>query len=147
MPLIRLDVPASLPADSWRTAADVIYEALHSELGVPENDRFAVVSSHEPAGLQVDPAYLGIARSEDTVIVHVTLSAGRDVSLKRTFYAAVASGLEDHLGIRRAGVIISWSRSRRTTVPSATGAQCAPGSMSARRLRLNAGWRRPVPCR
>jgi 4-oxalocrotonate tautomerase len=149
MPLIRLDVPASLPAGSWRTAVDVIYEALRSELGVPENDRFAVVSSREPAGLQVDPAYLGIARSEDAVIVQVTLNAGRDVSLKRAFYAAVAGrpggppgnparGRHHQPGRGRAGQLVLRQRG---------GAVRAPRSMSARPLRLNAGWRRPFPCR
>jgi hypothetical protein len=41
MPLIRLDVPVSLPAESWPKAVDVIYEALRSAFGVPENDRGA----------------------------------------------------------------------------------------------------------
>jgi len=107
MPLIRVDVPTSLPAESWATAVDVIYEALLSEFGVPENDRFAVVGSHDAVGLQIDPAYLGIARSEHAVIIQVTLNAGRDVSLKRAFYAAVARGLEDRIGIRRADVVIN----------------------------------------
>jgi 4-oxalocrotonate tautomerase len=107
MPLIRLDVPAALPADTWRAAVDVIYQALRSEFGVPENDRFAVVNSHDAAGLQIDPTYLGIARSEGAVIIQVTLNAGRDVSLKRAFYEAVASGLQDRVGIRREDVFIS----------------------------------------
>ena len=107
MPLIRIDVPASLPAGSWREAVDVVYEALVSELRTPTNDRFAVVSSHEEVGLQIDPTYMGIARSKGAVIIQVTLNTGRDVSLKRAFYEAVASGLEDRVGIRRADVIIN----------------------------------------
>jgi 4-oxalocrotonate tautomerase len=107
MPLIRLDVPTSLPTESWGTAVDVIYEALRSEFGVPENDRFAVVGSHEAASLQIDRTYLGIARSEHAVIIQVTLNAGRDVSLKRAFYAAVARGLEARVGIRPADVVIN----------------------------------------
>jgi hypothetical protein len=35
MPLIRLDVPVSLPTESWPEAVNVIYEALRSAFGVP----------------------------------------------------------------------------------------------------------------
>jgi phenylpyruvate tautomerase PptA (4-oxalocrotonate tautomerase family) len=107
MPLIRIDVPATLPAESWRDAVDVVYEALLSEFNVPEHDRFAVVTAHPPAGLQVDPSYLGIERSENAVVVQVTLNAGRDVALKRAFYAAVATGLQARVGIKRSDVVIS----------------------------------------
>jgi len=107
MPLIRMDVPATLPAESWRQAVDVVYEALLNEFGVPEHDRFAVVTSHEPAGLQIDRSYLGIRRSESAVIIQITLNAGRDAALKRAFYAAVAGGLEDRLGINKSDVVIN----------------------------------------
>ncbi|MFE2599465.1 tautomerase family protein [Streptomyces sp. NPDC059396] len=107
MPLIRIDVPATLPTESWRQAVEVVYEALLSEFRVPEHDLFAVVTSHEPLGLQIDRSYLGVARSENAVIIQITLNAGRDVALKRAFYAAVADGLEDRVGIKKSDVMIS----------------------------------------
>jgi 4-oxalocrotonate tautomerase len=107
MPLIRLDVPDSLAQPSRRLAVDVIYDALRSELNVPEDDRFAVVSGHDATGLQIDRTYLGIARSEHALIIQITLNAGRDVTLKRAFYAAVAAGLHDRIGIRPEDVFIS----------------------------------------
>jgi 4-oxalocrotonate tautomerase len=107
MPLIRIDVPATVPTESWRQAVDVVYEALLSEFGVPEHDRFAVVTSHEPLGLQIDPSYLGIARSQHAVIIQITLNAGRAAALKRAFYAAVANGLEERVGIRKSDVVIN----------------------------------------
>ncbi len=107
MPLIRIDVPAALPSNLWREVVDVVYEALLNEFRVPEHDRFAVVAAHDQAGLQIDPSYLGIERSNSAVIIQVTLNAGRDVSLKRGFYAAVAGGLENRVGIRRSDVVIN----------------------------------------
>jgi 4-oxalocrotonate tautomerase len=107
MPLIRLDVPESLPLESRRLAVDVVYDALRAELNVPEDDRFAVVCAHDSTGLQMNRTYLGIDRSENALIVQITLNAGRDAALKRAFYAAVARGLRDRVGIRPEDVFIS----------------------------------------
>jgi 4-oxalocrotonate tautomerase len=107
MPLIRLDVPESLPLESRRLAVDVVYDALRAELNVPEDDRFAVVGAHDSTGLQMNRTYLGIDRSEHALIVQITLNAGRDAALKRAFYAAVAGGLRDRVGIRPEDVFIS----------------------------------------
>ena len=49
----------------------------------------------------------GIERSENAVVVQVTLNAGRDVALKRAFYAAVITGLQARVGIKRSDVVIS----------------------------------------
>jgi 4-oxalocrotonate tautomerase len=107
MPLIRLDVPESLPLESRRLAVDVVYDALRTELNVPEDDRFAVVCAHDSTGLQMNRTYLGIDRSERALIVQITLNTGRDAALKRAFYAAVAGGLRDRVGIRPEDVFIS----------------------------------------
>jgi phenylpyruvate tautomerase PptA (4-oxalocrotonate tautomerase family) len=107
MPLIRLDVPESLSPQSRRLAVDVVYDALRAELSVPEDDRFAVVSAHDATGLQIDQTYLDIDRSQNALIVQITLNAGRDAALKRAFYAAVAAGLRDRVGVRPEDVFIS----------------------------------------
>lgn len=107
MPLIRLDVPDTLPSASWPLAVDVVYDALVTEFNVPEHDRFAVVTPHPRAGLQIDPSYLGIERSGNALVVQVTLNAGRDVSRKRAFYRAVADGLSARVGISPSDVVIN----------------------------------------
>ena len=45
-------------------------------LAVPEHDRFQIITEHEADGLIYDPSYLGINRSDDVVLVQITLSAG-----------------------------------------------------------------------
>jgi 4-oxalocrotonate tautomerase len=107
MPLIRLDVPASLSQPARRLAVDVVYDALRAELNVPEDDRFAVVCSHDTTGLQINPTYLGIDRSENALIIQITLNGGRPAALKRAFYAAVAAGLHDRVDIRQEDIVIN----------------------------------------
>ena len=74
---------------------------------MPADDRFQVITEHDGPGLVVDPTYLGITRSADAVIIQVTLNEGRSVELKKAFYAAVADGLHERVGLARADVVIN----------------------------------------
>ena len=76
-------------------------------LNVPADDRFQVISEHDPDSLIYDPTYLGIARTDDIVLIQITLNQGRTVEMKRQFYAAVASSLAARPGIRPQDVFIS----------------------------------------
>jgi len=107
MPLVRVDLSAGKSDDYRATIGDVIYEAMVSALNVPKNDRFMVISEHTPANLVADKAYLGIARSEDVVLIQVTLNEGRTIEVKKAFFMAVAKGLHLRLDMRMEDVFIS----------------------------------------
>jgi 4-oxalocrotonate tautomerase len=107
MPLVRIDLSAGKSDDYRSTIGDVIYEAMVSALNVPKDDRFMVIGEHAPANLVADKAYLGIARSEDVVLIQVTLNEGRTVEMKKAFFMAVAKGLHLRLDMRMEDVFIS----------------------------------------
>jgi 4-oxalocrotonate tautomerase len=107
MPLARIDLPSGRSPDHGLAIGDVVYDALVATLGVPADDRFQVIAEHDASGLVVDPTYLGITRSADAVIIQVTLNEGRSVELKKAFYAAVADGLHQRVGLARADVVIN----------------------------------------
>jgi 4-oxalocrotonate tautomerase len=107
MPLVRIDLPAGKPAEYRSAVGEVIYSAMIEALNVPKDDRFQVIAEHVAADLVIDPAYLGIKRSKDAIVVQVTLNEGRSVDLKRAFYKAVADGLNRRVGLRREDVFIS----------------------------------------
>jgi 4-oxalocrotonate tautomerase len=107
MPLARIDLPSGRSPDYGLAIGDVVYDALVATLGVPADDRFQVITEHDASGLVVDPTYLGITRSADAVIIQVTLNEGRSVELKKAFYAAVADGLHQRVGLARADVVIN----------------------------------------
>lgn len=54
-----------------------------------------------------DPAYLGVERTDDVILVQATLSAGRTREQKQRFYARLASLLQQNPGIRPQDVIIN----------------------------------------
>ena len=94
MPLVRIDLPSGIPADTRNAVGEVVYDAMIEALNVPADDRFQVIAEHPPGGLVLDPTYLGIARSAAAIIIQVTLNEGRSVEQKKGFYKAVAEGLQ-----------------------------------------------------
>jgi len=107
MPLVRISLRAGKSADYRRAIADGIHRAMVETLAVPEQDRFQVVTEHGADGLIYDPSYLGIQRSDDVVLVQITLSAGRKPAQKRDFTARVAALLADKPGLRAEDLFIN----------------------------------------
>ena len=107
MPLVRIDVGASIYDGKGSAIGDVVYEAMRATLNVPENDRFQIVTEHAPTNLIVDRTYLGIERTDGCIIIQVTLNEGRTVEQKRAFYKAIADGLQQRLHVRPQDVFIS----------------------------------------
>jgi 4-oxalocrotonate tautomerase len=74
---------------------------------VPKDDRFQVISEHDPSNFVFDADYLGVHRSHDLVVVQITWNEGRTVDQKRALYKAIADGLHAAIGLRREDVLIN----------------------------------------
>jgi 4-oxalocrotonate tautomerase len=106
MPLVRIDLRKGKDA-AYRTAiSQVVHDALLG-VGVPKDDRFQIISEHEPASFVFDPDYLGVHRTDDLAIVQITWNEGRTLEQKKALYKAIADGLADKLGLRREDVFIN----------------------------------------
>ena len=106
MPLVRIDLREGKPADHRAAIGEVIYDALLS-IGVPQNDRFQIITEHPNSGLIFDPGYLGVERSEALVMIQITLNEGRSLELKKRLYKSIADQLNSRLAIRREDVFIN----------------------------------------
>lgn len=104
MPFVRIHLKADVSAVRRRQIADAVHVGLVDAIGVPEDDRFQVISTHGD-DLIADPNYLGIARSDGLVMIEVHLSVGRTLEQKRALYAGIADRL-GALGVRREDVFI-----------------------------------------
>jgi 4-oxalocrotonate tautomerase len=107
MPLVRVDMNKGKSADYRKSVGDSIYDAMTATLNVPQNDRFVIITEHDAGDLDVDRTYLGIERTDDCVLIQVTLNAGRSVELKKAFYLAVADNLHQRTGLRKEDVFIN----------------------------------------
>ena len=113
MPLARIDVPRGRTAAFRRLVGEVVYAAMLDTLKVPPQDRFQVITEHDPQDLVLDPRYLDIQRSSACIVIQLTLNDGRTVEQKRAFYKAVADGLHERAGMRREDVLISLIEVRK----------------------------------
>jgi phenylpyruvate tautomerase PptA (4-oxalocrotonate tautomerase family) len=107
MPLVRIELRRGKPAEYRRTLAEQVYEAMRDAIKIPENDKFVVVSEHDADNLVFDRSYLGIQRSDDFVLVQITLRQGRTTEAKQALYRSIATRLKESLGIQPADVLVT----------------------------------------
>ena len=107
MPLVRIDIGPGHPADFGRAVGDIVYRAMLSEINVPADDKFQIISAHQASELVVPHSYLGIEYSPGIVFIQVTLNAGRTTELKKAFYKRIADDLHAELGVRKQDVFIN----------------------------------------
>jgi phenylpyruvate tautomerase PptA (4-oxalocrotonate tautomerase family) len=126
MPLVRIDLRKGKDRQYMRDIGRVVYEALLS-VGVPEKDRFQVISEHDPDGLVFDPGYLGIRRTDDLLIIQITWNEGRTLDQKKALFKAIADGLTKATGIRSEDVFINLVEVKKENWSFGNGiAQYAP---------------------
>ena len=106
MPLVRISLVKGQPAALRRSIGDAVHRALVETIDVPAHDRFQLLTEHEAGDLVYDSEYLGIARSDNIVIIQITLSAGRSLGKKRRLFRCIADNLAA-LGVRREDVWIN----------------------------------------
>lgn len=100
MPLVRISLIEGLTPADRRRVGDAVHRALVDTIGVPARDRFQVITQHARGDLVYDAEYLGIERSDDIVLVQITLTAGRSLEQKRALYRRIAENLAQAVGLR-----------------------------------------------
>jgi 4-oxalocrotonate tautomerase len=93
MPLVRISVIRGKPAAPLRKLGDAVHRALVETVGVPEKDRFQVMTEHGQDELVYDPDYLGIPRTDGIVLIQITFSTGRSLEQKRLLYRRIVERL------------------------------------------------------
>jgi 4-oxalocrotonate tautomerase len=107
MPLTRISLRRGKPAAYRRAVADNVYAAMRETFEVPDDDRFMVVSEHEQTNFMYDRRYLGIDRSDDLLIIQLTVSNTRTVEQKKALYRTIVQRLAKDPGVRPQDVLIS----------------------------------------
>ncbi len=107
MPLVRIDIRSGKSPEYLRAIGEAVHQCMVEVLNVPIADRFQIIAEHDPNSLIYDPTYLDISRSDDIVLIQITLNHGRSLQMKRRFYSAVAQALARSPGIRPQDVFIN----------------------------------------
>ena len=106
MPLVKIYTHKNKTDAELRAIADGVHDALVAQANVPVDDRFQILNRLERDQIVADPSYGGVSRSEDVVIIEITLNVGRTVEIKKNLYADIALRLE-RVGVRPDDILIS----------------------------------------
>jgi 4-oxalocrotonate tautomerase len=113
MPAVRIDVLDVWSEQQLSAIADAVQDALVATLNVPPRDRFQVISSHAKSEFVFDRGYLEITRSDQFVMVSVTLAAGRSSEAKQAFYADLCERLVAAVDLRPEDLAVSLVENQR----------------------------------
>jgi 4-oxalocrotonate tautomerase len=107
MPLVRVSLRRGKSDDYKKAIGDGVYQALRETFTVPEEDRFVTVSEHSESEFQFSKSYMDIARTDDLVILQITVSNTRTVEQKKALFARIVELLGQKPGLRKEDVFIN----------------------------------------
>lgn len=107
MPLTRIALRAGKPAEYRKALTDSIQRSLVNTFNVPKDDIFMLITEHEESNFVCDKQYLNIERSDDLVLIQITLNNTRTLEQKKALYKRMADELAESPGLRREDVFIN----------------------------------------
>jgi 4-oxalocrotonate tautomerase len=107
MPLTRISMRKGKSAEYKQAIFKSIYEAMLETFNVPENDLFMLVHEHEADQFIYGENYLGINKTDDLLMIQITVSNTRNVEQKKALYARMAALLVASTSIRPEDIFIN----------------------------------------
>jgi hypothetical protein len=107
MPLLRFNLRDIWTEQEIALLLDAAHRAVVEAFGVPEGDRYQLVSTYSAHQQRIEDTGLGIPRSDRVVLVEVT-SRPRSQTAKQAFYALLCNQLEAACGVADTDVIICF---------------------------------------
>jgi 4-oxalocrotonate tautomerase len=107
VPLVRVSLRKGKSPSHLTAIGEAVHAAMVETINVPASDRFQIFSEHAPEGLVYAPEYLGIAHTDEIVVIQITLNSGRTLDQKRALYRVIAEKLARDPGLRPEDVLVS----------------------------------------
>ncbi|WP_341482919.1 tautomerase family protein [Nicoliella spurrieriana] len=105
---MRIDVIKGHDEQYLKDLLEVSYQTMLDTFGIPNGDRYQVLTQHEPFEMNILDSGLGIERSRDVVVFQIT-TRSRNVSQKRAYYDLLAKGLQEKIGLDPKNLLVSLS--------------------------------------
>src|SRR5436305_2414992 len=99
MPLVRISLIVGKPESHKRKVSDAVHRALVETISIPDQDRFHIITEHANVDFIYDPEYLSVDRTNDLVVIQITMSAGRTLELRKSLFKRMADLLYEEAGI------------------------------------------------
>lgn len=110
MPLVTVTLREGKSPEFLQKVGNAIHAALVDKAPIPVGDRFHIFHEVPAGNIDADPTFAGsnpVQRSEDLLIIQITLNVGRTDITKSAIYAEIVSRLQCDAGVRPDDVFIS----------------------------------------
>ncbi|MFM8748977.1 tautomerase family protein [Rhabdaerophilum sp.] len=128
MPFNKIHVPTALPAAMCGMINEQLHESLVETCGVNPDDNFCLVTRYASDDIILHPTFLGERDPAGTIVIEVTLLAGRTDQQKEAFYKNIRHRLRKIGFEPRNSIVflvenraIDWSFSEAGSVKSVLG--------------------------
>lgn len=101
MPLVTISILKGKPPEYVKAIANGVNSAVIETMEFPADDRFQVITEHEPYCLEYQD------RNDDRVMMFLVMRRGRAPEVKKAFYKRVVENLKRDPGIKPANVLIT----------------------------------------
>lgn len=116
MPLVRIDLRKGKSVAHKKAIGEAIYRAMRETFVVPDEDRFMVVTEHDEDGFFYSKTYLSIERTDDLVLIQLTVTNSRNVDQKKALFSRIVELLAQQPGLRPQDVFINLVEVERKLV-------------------------------
>ena len=108
MPLVRIAMPKGKSSGFRRAISQGVQDALVETFNVPKDDLFQIITEGAPqAEIVHAPSYLGIAYTDDLVLIQLTVSDTRTIEQKKQLFRRIVDHLSEAAGLRREDIFIN----------------------------------------
>lgn len=106
MPFTRVAVKKGTESEQKKAIAHGIHQAMVDSIGIPQDDFFQMLSEYDSDDFFFDRCFLSIDRSDDIIVVQITMRRGRSDAMKQALYTKITENLNKSVGVRSSDVFI-----------------------------------------
>ena len=107
MPLTHISLRSGRSEAVHQAICDSVHAAMHETYDVPDDNEFLAITEHDAANFRYSKTYLGIARSDDVVLIQMTANNTRTPAQKQALFRRMAQLLEERAGLRPEDVFVN----------------------------------------
>jgi len=112
MPLIQISLIEGKAPEYIRAIADGVHKALQTAWGIPENDRFQMITEYKKSHFMIDKTIWDGNRSDDVVVIYIT-SILRAKEMKINLYKELVNVLTTNPGVRKEDIFVTIVHNER----------------------------------
>ncbi|MCV2880426.1 tautomerase family protein [Actibacterium sp. XHP0104] len=107
MPLVTISMRCGKSEDYRSAIMDGVHAALHETFSMPNDNGFMVINEIEASNFRYSPGYMGVSRSDDLVIVHISAIRSRTAEQKKALYRRMVEHLTRAPGLRAEDLFVN----------------------------------------